>query len=183
MNTKNHIGADILFVTLFREIKRGTETEKHLFKKIIRPYLERPDILLLLNYVHHKHTTRLQHCLHVSYQCFITCYRSGLDYKSAAIGGLLHDFCPCDKKSDSKKIKDMWCFRHPRIALNNAQQMGETSEIIQDMITTHMFPVAVSFPKYKESYWIIFWDKHCAVRERIFKYKSETDKTPPIHFV
>ena len=154
-----------LYTQLFRDIHIGTIEEKEVFKSIIEEYLCHDDIRHLFNIKHHN-TNRLMHSLHVSYRCFITSYRHGLDYRSMAIGGLLHDFC-LDKKGEypKEKITDIWCLYHPQQALTESLKRFELSEISKDIISVHMFPVVFSLPKYKETFLIIYWDKHCAVRE------------------
>ncbi len=44
------------------------------------------------NYIQHSDINCLKHSLYVSYSSYLVCRRMGLDYRSAARGGLLHDF-------------------------------------------------------------------------------------------
>lgn len=168
-----HYKTETLFNRLFDDIKSGTEEEKTLYKHLITNILLNEEVIKLLNIPHHKNTTRLMHCLHVSYRCFLVSYRHKMDYKSAAIGGLLHDFClVCKGEYIKKRYKDIWCLYHPQVALENAEKHFVVTDIAKDMIVKHMFPIALSMPKYKETYLIIYWDKYYAIRERCTKNKK-----------
>ena len=151
---------------LFLDIPRGSNEEENKFEQIILPVLENKDVMSLCHIPHHHHINRLLHCLHVSYHCFLTAYRHQWDYKSAAIGGLLHDFCFYNiGKNPGKGFKNLWCFYHPLNALEEAEKRFDLNEKEKDIISKHMFPVAFSFPKYKETYAVIYWDKFCATKE------------------
>lgn len=155
-----------VFDRLFVDIKSGTEEEKTLYKGIITKVLANEDVIKLFNIKHHKNTNRLVHCLHVSYRCFLVSYRHQMDYVSAAIGGLLHDFClTCKGEYTRKTYEDIWCFYHPQIALKNTEKYFAITDITRDMIIKHMFPITLSIPKYKETYLIAYWDKYYAIRE------------------
>lgn len=160
---------DILSQT-FLDIPCGTKREEDLYSEIVKPYIQDETWLQLINFTHHKHTNRLMHCMHVSYLCFLYAYRHKWDYKSAAIGGLLHDFVLFSKK-DSKinNSKGFWCFSHPKEALKMAESKYNLNKISRDIITKHMFPAVFAVPRYKETWAIVYWDKYCAIQELIHK--------------
>lgn len=161
-----HQRIEKIFDMLFNDIKSGTEEEKTLYKSIVLKVLENKEVIKLLEITHHKKTTRLMHCMHVSYRCFLVSYRHQMDYVSAAIGGLLHDFCLTSKGEYTKKtFEDIWCFYHPQVALKNTEKHFVITDIAKDMISKHMFPVTLSIPVYKETYLIAYWDKYYAIRE------------------
>ncbi|MEQ8201373.1 MAG: HD family phosphohydrolase [Syntrophomonadaceae bacterium] len=116
------------------------------------------------NFTHHYHVTRLEHCLHVSYLSFVVCKRLGLDYRSAARGGLLHDFYFYDSRV-TKPAQGIHCLRHPGIALANAEKHFPLNKVERDIIAKHMWPVTVTPPRYRESYVVTALDKYCANRE------------------
>ena len=157
----------------FLDIPCGTEYEKRLYTEIVSKYMEDNEWLQLVTLAHHKRTNRLMHSMHVSYLCFLQAYRMNWDYKSAAIGGLLHDFVLFSKK-DYRVTRwgEIWCFHHPKEALKMATSKYHLNERTKDIIRKHMFPVAGSFPKYKETYLIVYWDKYCAVREYFHRPKE-----------
>lgn len=165
-----HNRISVALERLFYDIKSGTEEEKTLYKSVIVNVLENKEVVKLIDVKHHKNTNRLMHCLHVSYRCFLVSYRHQMDYVSAAIGGLLHDFCLDNKGEYIKKtFEDIWCFYHPQEALKNTEKYFVITDVAKDMISKHMFPVALSIPKYKETYLIAYWDKHYAIRELFTK--------------
>jgi uncharacterized protein len=154
----------------FIDIPGGTDKEEQLYAEIVQEYIQDHEWLKLMAYTHHKNTSRLMHCMHVSYLCFLSAYRSHWDYRSAAIGGLLHDFCLFNKKEYAvKNYRDIWCFYHPQEALKLAESKYELSDVARDIISKHMFPVALSFPRHRETWLIAYWDKYCAVREYLYK--------------
>lgn len=121
-------------------------------------------ILGLDQFTHHYNVTRLEHCLHVSYLSYLMCKRLGLDYQSAARGGLLHDFYFYDSHV-TKPDRGIHCFRHPGIALENAEKIFPLNKVERDIIIKHMWPVTITPPRYKESYVVTAIDKYCANRE------------------
>lgn len=160
---------DILSKT-FADISCGSEQEKNIYTSIVLPYLNDVSWLQMRDIVHHKYTNRLMHCMHVSYLCFLYAYRHHWDYISAAIGGLLHDFVLFNKKDYRvTSVKRIWCFYHPQAALQMSEAKYVLTDKVRDMIAKHMFPAAFAFPRYKETWLIVYWDKYCAVRERFHK--------------
>ena len=154
----------------FLDIPSGTTKEETLYADIVSQYMQDHEWLQLMELEHHKNTNRLMHSLHVSYLCFLQAFRLGWDYVSAAIGGLLHDFVLFTKKDYRvKRIQDIWCFHHPQEALKKAETKYELSDISKDIIQKHMFPIAFSFPKHRETWLITYWDKYCAIREFLYK--------------
>lgn len=121
-------------------------------------------LLALDDFTHHYHVTRLEHCLHVSYFSFVMCKKLGLDYQSAARGGLLHDFYFYDSRV-SKPAQGIHCFRHPGIALENAEKHFPLNKLERDIIVKHMWPVTLTPPRFRESFVVTAMDKYCANRE------------------
>ena len=118
----------------------------------------------MTNISHHSNITRLEHSLHVSYYSYLACRRLGLDYRSAARGGLLHDFYFYDSHV-TKPEKGYHCLCHPKIALENATKYFDLNDMEKDIIVKHMWPVTMTPPKYKESLLVTFIDKYCASLE------------------
>lgn len=117
---------------------------------------------------HHISTTRFQHCLNVSYYSYLICRKFGLNARSAARAGLLHDLFYYDRKEyNSLKEKGQLShsLMHSYIALENAEKLIDMTDLERDIISKHMWPMTRRMPKYKESYIITFIDKYCAVLE------------------
>ena len=115
----------------------------------------------LTKYEQHCHTSRLQHCINVSYYSFLVCRKFGWDYRSAARGALLHDLFYYDWRTTKLQGTNhaIW---HPRVALDNAKKVCHLNAIEQDCIRRHMWPMSLIPPKFKESYVVNVADKMCA---------------------
>ena len=100
-----------------------------------------------------------------------------LDYKSAAIGGLLHDFYYEDWQLSKKKgIKNLHGFVHAREAYENANIHFKnlTNYKVNDIIIKHMFPLNIKPPKYIEGWIVTLGDK--LVSLEIFKTPNQLYK-------
>lgn len=131
---------------------------------------------------HHYKVSCLDHSLNVSLTSFKICRALGMDYISAARGGLLHDLFLYDWRT-CKPDEGMHGFVHPRISLNNALKVCSLNEIEKDIILKHMFPLTWSLPHYKESIIVCLIDKYCAFVEiylSILRSKSLPNKTMAI---
>ncbi len=131
----------------------------------IEDLISHEEVRSLEQFVQHKNITRLQHSLSVSYKSFRICKRLGLDYSSAARGGLLHDFFLYSWESEDRPSKWKHGALHPKIALENATKHFELNNREKDIIVKHMWPMTISLPKCKEAWIIIAMDKYCAITE------------------
>jgi len=101
-----------------------------------------------------------------------------LDYESAAIGGLLHDFYYDDwQKNPKKGLKNMHGFVHAYEALENSRKIFPEymTDKISDIILKHMFPLNIRPPKYAESWIITCVDKVVSLEifatpKQLYKY-------------
>lgn len=145
--------------------KRLTDVYDEAFVNIIEDLVDHYLVVELENCKHHIQTSRLQHCLSVSYYCYRLAKRFGWDYVSVARAGVLHDFYHYDETSEDK-IEGLKHLRsHPFLALKNAQAHFELNPKEKDIIVKHMWPITLRLPKYKETWLIVGVDKYCAVRE------------------
>ena len=145
--------------------KKNLEDESEYFSYIediiFSEYVNR-----LSKFTHHRYTTRLQHCINVSYYNYLVCKALGLDAHAGARAGLLHDLFFYNRKEYIRKAGEQFHnARHPKIALKNACENFEISPVEQDIILKHMFPLTLGLPKYRETVVIIFVDKYCAMAE------------------
>lgn len=132
--------------------------------------------LSLENFIHHKHTTRLRHCLNVSYKNYRICKKLSLDARSAARAGLLHDYFFHERKEFNKITDGAGHMKeHPEIALNNASKIFPINKKESDIILCHMWPVTHRSPNYAESVIIILVDKICAISE-ILRFKCKKSR-------
>ena len=125
-------------------------------------------LIRLRSITHHISTTRFQHCLNVSYYSWLVCRKLGLNARSAARAGLLHDLFFYDRKeynNSREKGQLSHSAMHAFIAVQNAAELTPLTPLERDMIEKHMWPATRPLPKYKETYIITLIDKYCAVLE------------------
>lgn len=134
------------------------------YRSCVGDLLADKTVLSMDNYIQHSNITCLEHCRHVSYYSFVLCKMLKLDYKAAARAGLLHDYFLYDWHG----CEVSWHgFRHPYIALTNADRDFELSARERDIIKKHMWPLTPVPPKYPESLIVTLSDKYCALIEVI----------------
>ena len=132
------------------------------YKQLVEHILTSEEFLNLKKCEHHG-ITRFDHSLKVSYQAYKFAKKHNMDYKSVAIGGLLHDFF--DSENVSMKEKFISTFTHPLKAEVNALEKFNVNSKESDIIRSHMFPLNLVVPKYKESWLVSLYDKKVALSE------------------
>lgn len=129
------------------------------------------DFLKMRKYIQHGTTNCVLHSIAVTHYSLIFASRLHIkiDYKKLVYGALLHDYFLYDWHDKDKSHK--WHgFRHPKFALNNALKKWDLTDVEQDIIKCHMFPLTFfSVPKYKESLIVCLVDKMCATYEIFVK--------------
>ncbi|MFC4652032.1 HD domain-containing protein [Lactococcus nasutitermitis] len=126
-------------------------------------FLEMPELKKLDSIVHHYTSTRLQHCLKVSYMSYVIAKKHGLNAKATARAGLFHDLFYYDWR-DTKFTKSH-AYVHPRIAYRNACKLTTISPLEKDIIIKHMWGATLAPPRYKESFIVTFVDDYVAMQE------------------
>lgn len=81
-------------------------------------------------------------------------------------GALLHDYFLYDWH-DKEQSPGLHGFKHPYIALKNAEEDYELNDIEKNIILRHMFPLVPIPPRYKEAWIVCFADKYCALGETV----------------
>jgi len=140
-----------------------------LFYECVGDLLKTDMINELDNFSQHKGTSRLQHSINVAYYSFLICYKLGLDYKSAARAGLLHDLFLYDWREENNSAKEH-ISAHPKAALENARKITNLTKIEEDAILRHMWPMTIVPPRFRESHIVSFVDKLCTCAEVIDKF-------------
>ena len=138
------------------------------YKKIVKHILRNKEFKKLYNIEHHG-ISRYEHLVKISYYSYKLAKKLKLDYKSVAIGGLLHDFY-LDGNERSKKRKFLDTFTHPKKALYTSIDNFNLNEIEKNIIISHMFPIYLSIPKYKESVLVNLVDKVIGANEMLHEY-------------
>ena len=143
-----------------------SEIDKKEFQEIIKDIIENSSFASLKEHIQHMQSSRYEHCYAVAYYTYLISKKLGLDYISATRGAMLHDFYFYDwRKKGIEGQKRFHAYRHPRIALNNAEENFELNDVEKDIILKHMWPLTLRFPRYSESYIVTLVDKYCATRE------------------
>lgn len=150
------------------------------YLEIVKDIIEDETVRELATFKHHKFTNRLEHSISVSYSAYRWAKRMRLDSAAVARAGLLHDLF-FTMMIDSKNSREHLS-KHPEMALENAKQLCELSDLEQDIIVSHMFLVTLNHvPKYKESFLVSLIDKTVSVKEVCYlpfkqKYTSYKNK-------
>ena len=132
----------------------------------VKDLLNNEIVKQMKNFKHHYGTSCYQHSINVSYYNYLLCRKLGLDAKAGARAGLLHDLFLYDRKLYIRaKGERLHGFRHPKIALDNANLHFDLNKREEDIIEKHMWPLTLELPKYGESYVIALVDKYCAIAE------------------
>ena len=114
---------------------------------------------------HAKGVSCYHHSVLVSYTSFLLCRLFGLDFRAAARGGLLHDLYLYNPK-DRTAHPGNQCFDHPKFALRNAETLcGRLTPKEQNIIISHMWPLARRMPRCREAFVVNLSDKLCATAE------------------
>ena len=145
------------------------------YKKIVKDIFRNVEFKKLNNIEHHG-ISRMEHSIKISYYAYKIAKKLGMDYVSVARGGLLHDFfLDGDERSGKRKFLDT--FTHPKKALSTTEEFCSVNEIEKNIIVSHMFPIYLALPKYKESVLVNLVDKVIGSKEMLkgfrckFKYQ------------
>ncbi len=135
------------------------------FIQMIDDLLNNDTVKQMKNFKQHYETSCFDHCLIASYYCYLYGKKFNLDYVSCARAAMLHDLFLYDWRKKQDDRKGLHAFTHPKTAYENASKLFDLNEKEKDIILKHMWPVTISFPKYKESYLLTLVDKYCALNE------------------
>jgi len=143
---------------MYYTIKKDRE-----YKKIVKDIFRNVEFKKLYNIEHHG-ISRMEHSIKISYYSYKIAKKLGMDYVSVARGGLLHDFfLDGDERNGKEKFLDT--FTHPKRALNTSMEYFNVNDIEKNIIVSHMFPIYISIPKYKESFLVNLVDKVIGCKE------------------
>lgn len=138
---------------------------------IVKDILEHEEFSKTKNIKHHG-SNRFDHCLRVSYYAYKVTKFMKLDYKDVARAGLLHDFFLVNNQEVTPTRRLDVLINHPKYALINSKRYFDLNDKEEDIIRTHMFPVALKTPKYMESWIVDIVDNAVAVTEAFDTLKS-----------
>lgn len=117
-------------------------------------------------FIQHSDVSVYDHCFQVAVCCLkiASALNINVDKKALIRGALLHDYFLYDwhEKNEFHKLHG---FTHASKALENACTDFNLTNIEQNMISCHMFPMNLRVPKYRESVILCIADKLCATKE------------------
>lgn len=149
------------------------------YKNIVNLILNSEEFIKRKYYHHHENRSVYYHSLMVSYITYRVSKKLKLDYKSAAIAGLLHDFYYNDWQTNRRKCSILKAhgFTHASEALENSKKFYPEliNKKIENGIKRHMFPLNFIPPFYLESWVICLVDKYCSFEvfktpKQLYKY-------------
>ena len=119
-------------------------------------------------YMQHGKTSVLEHEMNVTICCLNIANKLKLKVDECSLirGALLHDYFLYDWHIPDKSHK-LHGFHHAKTALDNASKDYDLNKVERNMIYTHMFPMNLRIPKYKESIILCLADKIVATKETI----------------
>jgi uncharacterized protein len=117
-------------------------------------------------FIQHGSTTLFQHCRNVALMSLklARMFHIKVDEKSMVRGALLHDYYLYDWH-DKTKYPSLHGYKHPTLALVNAEKIYTLNPIEVDVIKHHMFPLTICPPKTKEGVLVSIADKLCSTYE------------------
>ena len=142
------------------------------YKQIINEYgsdiINHENYLLQKNFMQHGKTSVYDHEINVTI-CALKLadkLKWKIDQKSLVRGSLLHDYFLYDWHISDKSHR-LHGFTHAKSAFKNASKDFDLNKKERNMIITHMFPLNLKIPRYKESILLTTADKIVASKETI----------------
>lgn len=115
---------------------------------------------------HHGRYSVYEHSMRVTKPCIKITNRYHIPVNMGCLirGALLHDYFLYDWH-EFDKSHQFHAFSHAKCALHNAERDFKLTAIEKNMILTHMFPMNLTVPRYRESVILCIADKICAIQE------------------
>ena len=140
------------------------------FLALVKPILTHPAVSVLEEYRHHMSVNRLQHVVSVAYIAYHICRKQCLRVEETCLAALLHDLFYFDHTRGDRPAHP-WR-RHPAIAWDNARQLHPFTEVGEDIISRHMWPLTLRLPRTQEGRIVSWADKYCAWQEFLLSCKQ-----------
>ena len=148
------------------------------FEELLHDLTSHEIVKEMQNYRQHYNCSCYDHCKKVAFYTYLFCKKHHLDYVSATRAAMVHDLFLYDWRKDNRNIElpGLHAFVHPKIALKNANMLFKLNDIEKDIILKHMWPVTISFPRYRETYIVTIMDKYSACFESYLYLKNKFEK-------
>lgn len=137
------------------------------FNNLITPIISNSEYQKTKSCIHHG-MNRYDHMVRVAYYSYRITKFCHLNYKETTKGAVLHDFFLDDYNDKKAKV----LVNHPKIALDNSLKYFELTDLEQDIIKAHMFPVGKSVPHYLEGWIVNLVDDFACFYERSYVLKE-----------
>lgn len=145
------------------------EEKRPSFDELAAPWLARPEVQRMDEFIQHGITTTLDHTLRVARKALDLARRHNaqINEQDLVAGALLHDFYLYDWH-DRSTSKPNHATKHPLYAAANARELLGVNDHVVSIIETHMWPLPPNrVPASKEA-WLVCWaDKLCSLAETI----------------
>ena len=117
-------------------------------------------------FIQHANVSTYEHSIGVAVMSLTLAniFRTKVDKVSLVRGALLHDFFLYDWH-DKAAMPKAHAYLPPLIAFDNAKKEFKLNAIEKNIIQSHMFPISIVMPKYKESWIVTMADKICTTNE------------------
>ena len=145
-----------------------SRAEKLDFDHIVKDILTNEEFKKLDTELHHG-ITRYNHSLRVAKATYKCAKALKLDYKEATRAALMHDFYINEQFEGTPASKVL--SKHPDQAALNSKKHFNISELQENIIRSHMFPMSKEMPKFKESWVVTAVDKSVAAYE-MYRFKA-----------
>jgi len=143
-------------------MRKKSKISKSEYDNYVSDLMASLNVILMAKFTQHGTVSCLEHSMDVSYYSYVICKKLKLDYRSAARGGLLHDYFLYDWHYSPHRLHGI---RHPRLALINADKDFKLNMLEKDIIKRHMWPLTLLPPRHIESFVVSFVDKYCTIKE------------------
>lgn len=137
------------------------------FNNLITPIISNSEYQKTKLCVHHG-MNRYDHMVRVAYYSYKVTKFCHLNYKETTKAAVLHDFFLDDYNDKKAKI----LVNHPETALKNSLKYFELTNLEQDIIKSHMFPVGKRVPHYLEGWIVNLVDDFACFYERSYVLKE-----------
>ncbi len=129
--------------------------------------LASPNMIKSQEFFQHGTVSVHEHSVKVALCCLklVEKFNINVDKASLVRGALLHDYFLYDWHNEDDGSHKWHGFKHAKIAFKNASEEFNLNDKEKNMILSHMFPLNLVLPKYKESVVLTIADKICALCE------------------
>ena len=137
------------------------------FNNLITPIISNSEYQKTKTIVHHG-MNRYDHMVRVAYYSYKITKFCHLNYKETTKGAVLHDFFLDDYNDKKARV----LVNHPQIALEKSLEHFTLTNLEQDIIKAHMFPIGKAIPHYLEGWIVNIVDDIACFYERSYVLKE-----------